>query len=385
AHLIALDARTGQVRWDVLLGDYKVGYSSTGAPLAVKDKIITGMAGGEFGVRGFIDAYDARTGKRAWRFYTIPNKGEPGNETWEGDSWKTGSATTWVTGVYDPETNTLFWGTGNPGPDWNGDVRRGDNLYSDCLVALDADTGAKKWHFQYTPHDEHDWDSTQTPTLVDAVVDGQPRKMVVLANRNAFYYALDRVTGRFMAGRPYVKQTWASGLDESGRPMRLPNTSPSLGGTLVWPSLAGGSNWYSATFSPKTNLYYVNVKEMAAIYHQGDAEYKAGALFNGGGQREYKGEEPYGAVRALEVGSGRLRWEYKLHSPSHSGLMSTAGGLVFGSNGSSFFALDAQKGDLLWRFETGGTVVANPITYLSEGKQYLAIASGHALLVFGLD
>jgi alcohol dehydrogenase (cytochrome c) len=385
AHLIALDARTGIVRWDVTMADYKNGYSSTGAPLAVKDKIIVGMAGGEYGVRGFIDAYDAKTGKRAWRFNTVPAKGEPGVETWDGESWKTGSATTWVTGAFDPETNTVYWGTGNPGPDWNGDVRKGDNLYSDCMMALDADTGAVKWHFQYTPHDENDWDSTQTPILSDAMVRGEPRKMVVLANRNGFYYALDRISGKFIAGQPYVKQTWASGLDEAGRPMRLPNTTPTAEGTLLWPSLGGGSNWYSSTFSPKTGLYYVNVKEMAGIYHKGDAEYHAGGLFNGGGQRDYKDEEPYGAVRALEVETGKLRWEYKLYSPSHSGLMTTGGGLVFGSNASSFFALDALKGGLLWRIETGGGVGSNPITYMNEGKQYVVVASGHALFVFALD
>ena len=284
AHLIALDARTGAVRWDVTMADYKNGYSSTGAPLAVKDKIITGMGGGEFGTRGFIDGYDAKTGKRLWRFNTIPVKGEPGNETWEGDSWKTGAATTWVTGAYDPESNTVYWGTGNLGPDWNGDVRKGDNLYSDCVIALDPDTGAKKWHFQYTPHDMNDWDSTQTPILVDGTAQGQPRKMVVLANRNGFYYALDRTNGKFIAGRSYVKQTWASGLDEAGRPMRLPNVAPTTEGTLIWPSLAGGSNWYSSTYNPKTDLYYVNVKEMGAIYIRGDAEYKPGAQFNGGGQ-----------------------------------------------------------------------------------------------------
>jgi alcohol dehydrogenase (cytochrome c) len=385
AHLIALDLRTGKVRWDVAMADYKLGYSSSGAPLAVKDKIISGMAGGEFGVRGFIDAYDAQTGKRIWRFNTIPPKGEPGNETWAGDSWQTGSATTWVTGAYDPETNLVYWGTGNPGPDWNGDRRKGDNLYADCVVALDVDTGVKKWHFQYTPHDVNDWDSTQTPSLVNTTVQGQPRKMIVLANRNGFYYSLDRTTGKFIAGRPYVKQTWASGLDESGRPMRLPNTAPTPEGTLLWPSLGGGSNWYSSTYSPKSNLYYVNVKEMGAIYIKGEAEYKAGAFFNGGGQREYKGEEPYGAVRALDPVTGELRWEYKLLSPSHSGLMSTAGGLVFGSNGSSFFALDSQKGNLLWRFETGGGINANPISFLSDGKQHVAIPAGHALLVFALD
>ncbi len=385
AHLVALDARTGSVRWDVTMADYKGGYSSTGAPLAVKDKIIIGMAGGEYGVRGFIDGYDAKTGKRAWRFNIIPSKGEPGNETWAGDSWKTGSATSWVTGAYDAETNTVYWGTGNPGPDWNGDGRKGDNLYTDSLLALDPDTGAKKWHFQYTPHDENDWDSTQTPILTEATVQGQPRKMVVLANRNGFYYALDRVSGKFISGKAYVKQTWASGLDEAGRPMRLPNTTPTAEGTLLWPSLAGGSNWYSSTYSPKTALYYVNVKELAGIYHKGDTDYKAGALFNGGGQRDYKGEEPYGAVRALEVATGQLRWEYKLFSPSHAGLMSTGGGLVFGSNSSAFFALDAQKGDLLWRFETGGGIDANPISYMSEGKQFVVIPSGHALFVFSLD
>jgi len=379
AHLIALDARTGVLRWDVTMADYKTGYSSTGAPLAVKDKIITGMAGGEYGTRGFIDGYDAKTGKRLWRFNTIPVKGEPGNETWEGESWKTGSATTWVTGAYDPESNTVYWGTGNPGPDWNGEVRKGDNLYSDCLIALDPDTGAKKWHFQYTPHDMNDWDSTQTPILAHG--------MVVLANRNGFYYALNQNTGKFIAGRAYVKQTWATGLDEAGRVMRVPAAMPTPEGTLIWPSLAGGSNWYSSTYNPKTDLYYVNVKEMAAIYIRGDAEYKAGAQFNGGGQTDYREEEPYGAVRALEVATGQLRWEYKLHSPSHSGLMTTAGGLVFGSNGTSFFALDAQKGGLLWRFETGGGggIDANPISYMSGGKQYVAIAAGHALLVFSVE
>jgi alcohol dehydrogenase (cytochrome c) len=385
AHLVALDARTGSVRWDVTLADPKLGYSGTGAPLAVKDKIIVGMAGGEYGVQGFLDAYDAKTGKRAWRFNTIPGKGEPGNDTWAGDSWKTGSATSWVTGVYDPETNTLYWGTGNPGPDWNGEGRDGDNLYSDSLLALDLDTGAKKWHFQYTPHDVNDWDSTQTPILVDAMVQGQMRKLVVLANRNGFYYSLDRTTGKFLAGRAYVKQTWAKGLDDSGRPIRLQNTLPTPEGTLLWPSLAGGSNWYSSAYSPQTNWYYVNAKEQAAIFHKGEAEFKPGTLFNGGGQRPYKDEEGSGAVRALDVVTGELKWEYKLTLPPHAGLMATAGGLVFGSNENTFFALDARTGGLLWRFETGGYIDANPVTYANEGKQYVAIGSMHALIVFALD
>ncbi len=385
AHLIALNARTGALRWDVTMADYKLGYSSTGAPLALRDKIVIGMAGGEFGVRGFLDAYDAKTGQRAWRFYTIPAKGEPGNDSWAGESWKTGSATTWVTGAFDPDANTLYWGTGNPGPDWNGDNRKGDNLYSDSLLALDPDSGKLKWHFQYTHHDVNDWDSTQTPTLVDTSVNGQPRKLVVLANRNGFYYVLDRTNGKFVAGQPYVKQSWASGLDEAGRAIRLPNIEPTVEGMAIWPSLGGGSNWYSSTYSPKSNLYYVNAKEEAGIYHKGEAEYKPGAQFNGGGQRDYKDEDPYGAVRALEVATGKLKWEYKLFTPSHAGLMTTAGGLLLGSNASSFFALDADKGALLWRFEAGAFIDANPVTYLADGKQYVAIAAGHALLVFTVD
>jgi alcohol dehydrogenase (cytochrome c) len=211
------------------------------------------------------------------------------------------------------------------------------------------------------------------------------RKLVVLANRNGFYYSLDRETGKFLAGMPYVKQTWAKGLDEAGRPMRLPDTSPSTKGTLLWPSLGGGSNWYSSTYSPQTNLYYVNVKEMAGIYVKGNAEYKAGTLFNGGGQREYKGEEPYGAVRALDVATGAMKWEYRLHAPSHAGLMSTAGGLVFGANGSDFFALNAKDGRMLWNFETGGGIIANPVTYMNEGKQYVLIPGGHSLFAFTLE
>ncbi|MBI3668054.1 MAG: PQQ-binding-like beta-propeller repeat protein, partial [Acidobacteria bacterium] len=219
AHLIALDAKSGIVRWDVVVADYKTGHAITAAPLAVKDKVIVGIAGGEYGVRGFVDAYEAKTGKPAWRFWTIPAPGEPGNETWAGDSWKTGSATTWVTGSYDPELNLIYWGTGNPGPDWNADVRAGDNLYTDCLLALDADTGKLKWHFQFTPHDGHDWDSVEIPVLVDGEVRGQRRKLVLFANRNAFYYVLDRQSGEFLSGKPFAKQTWAKGLDDRGRPI----------------------------------------------------------------------------------------------------------------------------------------------------------------------
>ncbi|HYM13655.1 MAG TPA: PQQ-binding-like beta-propeller repeat protein, partial [Bryobacterales bacterium] len=252
AHLVALDSKTGVVRWDSTVADYKNGYSITVAPLAVKDKIVVGVAGGEYGVRGLVAAYEAKTGKEAWRFYTIPFPGEPGNDTWAGESWKTGSATTWVTGSYDPDLNSVYWGAGNPGPDWNGKVRAGDNLYSDSLLALDADTGKLKWYYQFTPHDVHDWDSTEVPVLADGTVRGEKKKLVLFGNRNGFYYVLDRASGQFLAGRPYVKMTWAKGLDDSGKPILVPGMDPSVEGAKVYPSVPGGTNWFSPSYSPQT-------------------------------------------------------------------------------------------------------------------------------------
>src|SRR6185295_18626403 len=243
-HLVCLDANTGKERWDTTVADYRSGMSLTLAPLAVKDKIIVGISGGEFGVRGFIDAYDAKTGERAWRFWTVPAPGEPGHETWgPGDAWKTGGATAWVTGTYDPDLNLLYWGLGNPAPDYNGDSRPGDNLYSCCVVALDPDTGKLKWHFQYTPHDTHDWDANQVPVLVDAPINGKPRKLLVQSARNAFCYVLDRVTGEFITAQPFAKQTWAKGIDAHGRPILEPGKEPNADGVLVYPGLEGASNW----------------------------------------------------------------------------------------------------------------------------------------------
>ena len=386
AHLIALDMKSGVVRWDSEVADYKTGYSITVAPLAVKDKVVVGVAGGEFGVRGLVAAYDAKTGKEAWRFYSVPAAGEPGVETWAGESWKTGSATTWVTGAFDPEQNLVFWGTGNPGPDWNGDVRAGDNLYSDCLVALDADTGKLKWYYQFTPHDVHDWDSTEVPVLAEANVRGERRKVVLFGNRNGFYYVLDRKTGQFLTGKPYVKQTWAKGLDDSGRPIVLPGTDPTVEGTKVYPSVPGGTNWFSPSYSPQTNLYYVAAREEGSVYYQGDADYKPGAFFNGGGERYLPNEEGWGAIRALKPGTGDLQWEFKLHSAPWAGVLSTAGGLVFGgTNEGAVFALDATSGKSLWTFQTGGQVASNPVSYLSGGKQHIAIAAGSAIFAFALE
>ncbi|MSV36287.1 MAG: PQQ-dependent dehydrogenase, methanol/ethanol family [Bryobacterales bacterium] len=386
AHVVALDMKSGIVRWDTEVADPKLGHSMTAAPLALKDKIVVGMAGGEYGVRGFIDAYDAKSGKRAWRFWTVPAAGEPGSETWAGDTAKTGAAATWVTGSYDPERNTVFWGTGNPGPDWNGDTRIGDNLYSDCLVALDGDTGKLTWYFQFTPHDVHDWDATEVPVLVDAVVRGEKRKVVLFGNRNAFYYVLDRTSGKFLAGRQFAKQSWARGLDDSGRPIMLPNSSPTTEGQKVYPDLGGGTNWFSPSFSPLANLFFVAARDSGGIYLKGNAEYKPGAQFNGGGQSPIEGEDPIGVIRALKPDTGELQWEFKLHSAAGAGLLSTAGNVVFtGTNEGDFLALDAPTGRLLWHFQTGAVIKANPVSYLSGGKQQVAIAAGNSIFAFTLD
>ena len=385
-YLIALDAKSGAVRWQTKVADNNTGHSITAAPLAIDGKIIVGISGGEAGIRGFLDAYDAKTGKLAWRLWTIPGPGEPGHESWTGDSWKTGGAPTWVTGSYDPELNLVYWGTGNPGPDWNGDVRPGDNLYSCSLLAVDASTGKLKWYFQFTPHDVHDWDATEIPVLLEANIGGRPRKLVAMANRNAFYYLLDRATGEFILGAPYAKQTWAKGLDSRGRPIVLPDTEPTVEGNLVWPSLQGATNWFSPSYSPATGLLYVAVREMGAYYYKGEAEYKPGTFFAGGGERSLAGDKATGAICALEAATGKMKWEFTLKSPPWAGVLSTAGGVVFGgSNEGNFYALDALSGKALWDFQTGGAIAANPISFLIDARQHVAIAAGHALFVFALE
>ncbi|MFN8059741.1 MAG: PQQ-dependent dehydrogenase, methanol/ethanol family [Vicinamibacterales bacterium] len=382
--LVALDAKTGAVRWETKVADNKSGHAITAAPLAIKGKVLVGISGGEAGIRGFIDAYDARSGDLAWRSWTIPAAGQKGVETWEGDSWKHGAGATWLSGSYDPELNLVYWGIGNPGPDWNGDARKGDNLYTSSLLAIDPGSGTIKWHFQFTPHDTHDWDANQIPVLADLTIDGAPRKVVIVANRNAFYYVLDRATGEFLVGRAYAKQTWAKGLDGKGRPIVIPGTEPSEKGTLVYPSLQGATNWFSPTFSPQTGLFYVSVREMGSVYYKTDVEFEEGSYFTGGGESRLA-DEAWGAVRALEATTGRQVWDFKLPSPPWSGLLSTAGGLVFGgANEGNIFALDAKTGQPLWQFQTGGAVRSNPMSYLFEGKQHVVMAAGHAIFVFAL-
>ena len=385
AHLVALDAKSGSVRWDIEVADNSKGYAFTLAPLAIEGKIIVGTSGGEAGIRGFVDAYDAETGNRMWRFYTIPGPGERGNDTWGGESWKTGAGATWLTGSYDPQLNLLYWGIGNPGPDWNGDVRPGDNLYTCSLVALDADIGELKWHFQFTPHDTHDWDANQIPVLVDAEMNGQLRKLVVTANRNAFYYVFDRETGEYLHGVQYAKQTWAKGLDENGRPIVIPGTEPTEEGNLVYPSLQGATNWFSPSYSPKNRTIYVPVREMGAYYYKFEVEYEEGKPYLGGGEQALSGDEAYGAVRALDVLTGEQKWEFRLHTPPWSGILSTGGDIIFsGANEGNMFVLDALTGDLLWDFQAGGGINTNPISYALDGKQYIVMAAGSSIFVFGL-
>jgi alcohol dehydrogenase (cytochrome c) len=384
-HLTALDSKSGAVRWDVAVDDNLLGYYLTLAPLAIDGKIIVGVSGAEAGIRGFIDAYDAKTGKRVWRRHTIPAPGEANFNTWGGDSWKTGGGSTWLTGSYDPELKTLYWTTGNPGPDWNGDNRPGDNLYTCSLLALNPDDGSIKWHFQFTPHDTHDWDAVQNVILFDSQVNGRPRKLVAQANRNGFYYVLDRTNGEFIAGAPYVKQTWAEGLDAKGRPRVKPGLEPSTEGVTVFPSISGAANWYSPSYSPKTNLFYQVAREWSTIFYKGEAVYKPGFGFTAGGGRTQNGDDAWAAVRAFEATTGKLKWEFKLLSPGFSSLLSTAGGLVFGgTDEGNFFALDAESGKPLWDTQLGANIRGIPVSFAIDGKQYIAIGAGFALFVYGL-
>jgi len=398
AHLIAIDASTGRRKWDVTVADYKQAYSLTAAPLVVKDKVIIGPAGGEMGIRGFLAAFDVNTGREAWRFNVIPGKGEAGNETWGGESWRHGGGSIWLTGSYDPVLNTIYWGTGNPGPDWNPAMRPGDNLYTSSVIALDADTGKRKWHFQFTPNDAWDYDSVQVPVLADLTVKGTARKALLWANRNGFFYVLDRATGEFLLGEPFVKQTWAKGLDERGRPMKVPGQTPSPQGTLIYPGVQGGTNWYAPSFSPATGLFYLSAwDDYPGVYYTWDQEYEAGKWFAGGSVRAelpaivrreirtWGPEAGYGAIRALDPATGKRVWEHRMADVSDSGLLTTASNLLFSGNREGhFFVLDARTGKVLWTRYLGGQVIASPITWALDGKQYVTIAAGHAVFTFGL-
>jgi alcohol dehydrogenase (cytochrome c) len=386
AHLVAIDARTGNLVWNKEVADYAAGYSKTAAPLVVKDQIVTGIAGGEYGIRGFLDSYDAANGELLWRTHTIPGPDHPDNQTWAGDSWRTGGSPTWITGAYDPDLDLIYWGTGNPGPDWNGDVRMGDNLYADSALALNGNTGEMEWYFQFTPHDVHDWDAIQVPILADLQMDGGIRKVMMWANRNAFYYTLDRVTGEFLVGEAFAQQTWAERLDATGRPIRRPNTSPSVEGTVVSPPVSGGTNWFSPSYSPRTELFYVMAFDGEAEYFIRDDTYDEGQIFLGGGsQSTGPTDKSVSAVRAIDPRTGARRWEYQVQPRSTAGILSTAGDLVFsGSVDGYVYALDAVNGRELWHIAVGGRIHAAPISFAVNGKQYVTIAAGNVVYTFGL-
>jgi alcohol dehydrogenase (cytochrome c) len=389
AHLVALDARTGSLVWKAKLAEASDGYWSPVAPLAIKGKIIVGTGAGDHGLNGFLDAYDSETGERLWRFNAIPRPGEPGSETWAGDSWKTGGGATWITGTYDPELNLLYWGIGNPAPDFDGDVRKGDNLYTESMVALDPDTGKLKWYFQFTPHDVHDWDAVEIPVLVDAPFQGMKRKLLVQANRNGFYYVLDRTNGKFLHGTPFIRQlNWATGLTADGKPIRDPKVIPSPQGTRSCPATAGATNWHSPAYNPATGMFYVSVMEGCGINYKSRDTFRPGGVpFMATGYVEDP-EAPWQSyVRALDLTTGKIQWEYKQIGSKRygAGVLSTAGGLIFaGDDQGVLTALDAKTGKALWHFNTGQQITSSPIAYSVNGKQYIALAAGSNVLAFAL-
>jgi alcohol dehydrogenase (cytochrome c) len=383
AHVIALDAKTGNVVWDVVAADYRTGHSFTVAPLAVKDLVVIGVSGGEYGVRGFIDAYDAATGKRRWRFYTVPGPGEPGNETWEGDSWKVGGAPAWNTGTYDVVTNQIFWPTGNPAPSNRGAGRAGDNLYSNTLLALNTDTGKLNWYFQFTKHDEHDWDATQVPVIIDTA---GGKHLIAQANRNGFFYVIDRTTGKLLSANAYGKTTWSDAKDTEGRPVANQNASPTLEGHTVCPGALGTTNFMAPTYDPQTGLFYVTARDQCDIFSTAPQPYEAGHAYYGSAYFPSEEAKPYrGFLKAIDPATGQVKWKFEHTSPTWSGVLSTAGGLVFtGDAEGNFIAMDAAAGKPLWHFQMGGAVYAAPMAFAVDGKEYVAIAAGSAVYAFGL-
>lgn len=387
AHLLAIDARTGRLLWDAVVEDFSGGYSITGAPLVVGDKVIIGVGGGDFGIRGFLAAFDEATGQRAWTFYTVPGPGEPGHDTWGGESWKTGGSPTWVTGSYDPDLNLLYWGVGNPGPDYRADLRPGDNLYSNSVVALDPSTGALRWHFQFTPSDDRDWGACQIPILFDVTDDGTTRRLMGWANRNGFYYVLNRETGKFITARAYVRQNWAKEIDPNGRPVLGPGSGITEGGVLSYPARPGATNWWSPSYSPLTGLVYVPSIESGAVFSKTPATYRRGDMFLGGLVAGLK-ERRY-SVRALDALTGEMKWEFQRQRQTsaesrRAGVLSTAGRIVMAADETVFVALDDETGKELWAMNLGGPVVAAPVTYLVGGRQRISIAAGRAIFTFGL-
>lgn len=383
AHLVAISAVNGDVIWEKEVGDPK-GFYISGAPLAYRDLVVTGV-GTKGGQRGFVVAYDIKTGVERWRFVAIPGPGDTANKTWEGNSWQEGGAPTWLTGAYDPVSDRLFWGIGNPKPDYDAASRRGDNLYSNSIVALNGSTGKLAWHFQFTPADDHDWDSNQIPMLVDRKFNGHVEKQVVFANRNGFYYVLDRDSGKFISASAYVKQNWTDGISSNGRPIPAKAVQGNQKGTVIYPGNTGGTNWWSPSIDPDLDIAFIPVLEQGMVYFPsadpGQTEQATKASWPTG-----TGRSLYTAVRALDARTGKQIWEHKqaprIGDNVAGGLLSTRTGLLFGSDRSKFFALNSRTGVKMWEFQTGGKINAAPVTYNASGKQFVAIATGNSLFSF---
>jgi alcohol dehydrogenase (cytochrome c) len=387
AHLLCLDARSGNLLWDVAYATWNKNYGATSAPLVVKDKVLVGTSGGDDGVRGFVAAYDALTGKLAWRFWTIPGPGEFGSSSWPGKLYLHGGGTTWMPGTYDPQLNTIYWGTSNPAPDFEGGVRPGDDLYTDCVLALDPDTGKLKWYFQFTPHDLFDYDAVETPMLIDAVYRGEARKLLVQANRNGYIYLLDRTNGKFLSATPFVeKLNWAKGIDAQGRPLRT-DVAPTAAGTRVCPGYAGATNWNAPSYSESTHSIYFMALEECETYFLKPETFQEGQGFYSTGVKRIPGETSQKVLLAFNLDTTSIAWKYPQIGGGHSwgGTMATAGGLLFfADDAGSFEAVDARNGKPLWHFNTGQDMTASPMSYAVAGKQYVAIAAGSDVFSFAL-
>jgi alcohol dehydrogenase (cytochrome c) len=389
AHVIALNRFTGELVWDTAMADWRENYAASSAPLVAGDVVVSGVSGGEHGANGFVVAFSQETGKEVWRFWTVPKPGTPGSETWKGKDIEHGGAPTWFTGSYDPELDLVYWPTGNPGKEYDGTDREGDNLYASCILALDRRSGALKWHYQFTPHDLWDWDATQTSVLIDADWKGQPRKLMLHADRNGFFYVFDRATGERLLSTPFVTNlTWASGIGADGRPIRLPNQNPSPQGTKVCPSQDGATNWYSPAYSPQTGLYYVQTFEKCSIYQTSPTPvWERGRPYLGGSQKIAPDPKPQRILRALDIRTGKPAWELPQAGPALSwgGTLATASGLVFvAEDGGAFMAVDAKDGRPLWSFRTNTTWRSSPMTYQFDGRQFVSIAAGGSIMAFAL-
>ncbi|MDA1082768.1 MAG: PQQ-binding-like beta-propeller repeat protein, partial [Gemmatimonadetes bacterium] len=395
AHLVAFNRFTGEKLWDTNMASHLDGYSATAAPIVIGDLVLSGVAGGEEGARGFIDAYRVATGERAWRFYTIPARGEPGSETWVGQAIDHGCGATWLTGSYDPELDLTYWGIGNPCPDYTGDERKGDNLYTASVVALSIKTGKLQWYYQFTPHDTHDWDSTQPMVLVDEPWQGKPRKLLMHGDRNGVFYVLDRTNGQVLLTENLSsKVTWHRGFTAEGKPIVVPGSISTREGVAVCPGSGGGTNWPAASYNPQAKLFYIRVLDSCGLYasHEDPLGVNGDRWFGGGtpGEKARKdlealtgGRPSQSFIRAVDPFTGKKAWDYPIPQ-TRAGVMSTAGGLVFLGADGGLVALDAKTGAPVWHINLNQNSSASPMSYMVGGKQYIALAGTGVIVGYAL-